>query len=519
MTASTIAPATTNAPLCLLPYSAPAGPCTLVIFGASGDLTKRKLFPALYNLAANKLLPENFAIVGVARRDKSDEDFRKEMTEAIKEFATRKVDDGDEVWNWFLERTYYLSGSFEEQSTYEHLKSELAELDKKHNTAGNYLFYLATSEDYFEPIIESLNKQGLNAEEDNKWRHVIIEKPFGRDFESANELNKHILSVLKEKQVYRIDHYLGKETVQNIMLVRFSNGFFEPAWNNRYIDSVQITVAESVGVEGGRGGFYEKAGALRDMLPNHLFQLVSMIAMEPPTCFDADAVRDRKTELMSAIRPFTHDDVRKYAVRGQYGDGKINGKPVSGYRCEDRVAKDSPVETFVALKLEIDNWRWAGVPFYLRTGKALHSRATEIAIQFKQPPFSLFRNTEVNSLTPNYLIMHIQPDEGISLQFGAKLPGPSVQIAQVEMDFKYKDYFGAPASTGYETLIYDCMIGDPTLFNRADNVEAGWKVVKPIQEVWLNEKPKDFPNYAAGSWGPQDSIDLLARDGRMWRMC
>jgi glucose-6-phosphate 1-dehydrogenase len=495
--------------------SQPAGPCIVVIFGAAGDLTKRKLFPALYNLAANKLLPENFGIVGLARAQKDDASFRNDLTESMQQFATTALDPS--IWNWLAERTHYLNGTFEDPNTYQQLKELLGKLDRELNTQGNYLYYLATKEDYFEQIIESLSVAGLNREENGSWRHVVVEKPFGRDFASANTLNRNILHVLKESQVYRIDHYLGKETVQNLMVLRFGNGIFEPTWNNHYIDHIQITVAETVGVEG-RGGFYETAGALRDMLPNHLFTLLTLIAMEPPTCFDADAVRDKKTELMSAIRPLTADDVRKNVVRGQYGAGKIGDKTLPAYRAENRVAPDSSTETFVALKLMIENWRWTNVPFYLRTGKALKKRASEIAIQFKNPPFALFRNTDVQDLEPNYLVMHLQPDEGITLQFGAKIPGPAVQIGNVEMNFQYKDYFGASPSTGYETLIYDCMIGDATLFQRADNVEAGWRVVQPIQEVWQNEKPKDFPNYAAGSWGPESAIQLIERDGRHWRL-
>jgi len=495
--------------------SQPAGPCIIVIFGAAGDLTKRKLFPALYNLAANKLLPENFGIIGLARAPKDDQSFRNDMTESMQQFATTALDPS--TWNWLAERTHYLNGTFEDPGTYQRLKELLAKLDRELKTQGNYLYYLATKEDYFEQIIEQLSAAGLNQEENGSWRHVVVEKPFGRDFNSANTLNKNILHVLKESQVYRIDHYLGKETVQNLMVFRFGNSIFEPAWNNHFIDHVQITVAETVGVEG-RGGFYETAGALRDMLPNHLFTLLTLIAMEPPTCFDADAVRDKKTELMSAIRPFTSDEVKKNVVRGQYGPGKIGDRTLPAYRAENRVAPDSSTETFVALKLMIENWRWTNVPFYLRTGKALKKRASEIAIQFKNPPFALFRNTEVQDLAPNYLVMHLQPDEGITLQFGAKIPGPMVQIGKVEMNFQYKDYFGSSPSTGYETLIYDCMIGDATLFQRADNVEAGWRVVQPIQEVWGNEKPKDFPNYSAGSWGPDSAMQLIERDGREWRL-
>ncbi len=495
--------------------SEPAGPCTLVIFGAAGDLTKRKLLPALYNLSLNGLLPKNFAIIGVSRADKNDQSFRDEITEAMKEFATSSLD--AQKWSWFEERIYYLRGNFEDADTYARLKERLSKIDQEHSTKNNFLYYLATAEDYFEKIIENLNSSGLSHESNGNWRHVIIEKPFGSDLDSACTLNRKILSVLKERQIYRIDHYLGKETVQNIMVFRFGNGIFEPAWNSRYIDHVQITVAESVGIEG-RGGFYEKAGALRDFVPNHLFQLLCLIAMEPPSCFDADAVRDKKTELLTAIHPFSEDDVRRNVVRGQYGPGTVNGKPVVGYRSENRVASDSNVETFVALKLTIDSWRWGNVPFYLRTGKYLPKRATEIAIQFKNPPIPLFRDEAVDSLSPNFLILHIQPNEGISLQLGAKIPGPTVRIGQVKMNFCYKDYFGASPSTGYETLIYDCMIGDPTLFQRADNVEAGWKVVKPIQDLWRNEKETDFPNYSAGTWGPEKATELLTRDGRQWRI-
>jgi glucose-6-phosphate 1-dehydrogenase len=493
----------------------PAGPCILVIFGAAGDLTKRKLVPALYNLALNGLLPSNFAIVGVARADKNDQAFRDELNEAMKQFATSPLD--AKKWSWFEERLYYLRGNFEDADTYTRLKERLIKIDQEHGTENNCLYYLATAEDYFDKIIENLNLSGLSQESEKNWRHVIIEKPFGNDLDSACALNRKILAVLKESQIYRIDHYLGKETVQNLMVFRFGNAIFEPAWNSRYIDHVQITVAESVGIEG-RGGFYEKAGALRDFVPNHLFQLVSLIAMEPPSCFDADAVRDKKTEVLTAIHPFTEDDVRSNAVRGQYGAGIVTGKSVIGYRSENRVAADSNVETYVALKLSIDNWRWAGVPFYLRTGKALPKRATEIAIQFKNPPIPLFRDEAMDLLSPNFLIMHIQPNEGISLQLGAKIPGPTVRIGQVKMNFCYKDNFGVSPSTGYETLIYDCMIGDPTLFQRADGVEAGWKVVKPIQELWSAERESDFPNYSAGTWGPSKAAELLTRDGRQWRL-
>lgn len=493
----------------------PARPCIIIIFGAAGDLTKRKLIPALYNLRLNKQLPEKFAVVGLARADKNDKIFRTELAAAMQEYTTAKLD--SEQWQWLEERTYYLQGNFENPESYKSLAKLLQSVDQKHGTQGNYLFYLATSEDYFEPIVEQISKVDLHKGNEDQWRHFIIEKPFGRDLESAHKLNKSLLSVLKENQIYRIDHYLGKETVQNILVFRFGNGIFEPAWNNHYIDHVQITVAETVGVES-RGGFFESAGTLRDMIPNHLFQLLSFIAMEPSNTFDADAVRTKKAELINAVRPLALDDVRTNVVRGQYDSGEIDDQPVQAYRKENRVAPDSNVETFVAMKLMIDNWRWVGVPFYLRTGKRLAKRTTEIAIQFKSPPLCLFRNTTVSELVPNYLIMHIQPHEGISLQFGAKTPGALLQIGRVQMDFNYQDYFGPSPSTGYETLIYDCMLGDQTLFQRDDNVEAGWRVVEPIQQVWGTDKPGDFPNYSAGSWGPQAAHQLLARDGRQWRI-
>jgi len=493
----------------------PPGPCAIIIFGAAGDLTKRKLLPSLYNMRLNKLLPENFAVIGLSRAPINTDAFREDLTSSTKEYAASRFD--AEHWNWFKERIYYLQGNFDDAKVYSNLGELLANVDREHGTQGNYLFYLATSEDYFETIVERASQANLHQASETQWRHFIIEKPFGRDLKSAHELNKKLLTVLKENQIYRIDHYLGKETVQNILVFRFGNGIFEPTWNHHYIDNVQITVAETVGVEA-RGGFYEKAGNLRDMVPNHMFQLLSFIAMEPPTCFDADVVRSKKTELINSIRPLTYEDVHTNVVRGQYGTGEIDGQPVPGYRTENRVAPDSSTETFTAMKLMIDNWRWVDVPFYLRTGKRLPKRTTEIAIKFKSPPSCLFRNTTVSNLVENYLIMHIQPHEGISLEFGAKIPGPLLQVGPVQMDFDYQDYFGPSPSTGYETLIYDCMVGDQTLFQRDDNVEAGWHVVQPILEVWQSEKPKDFPNYPAGTWGPLAANKLINRDGRDWKI-
>ncbi|BAY49956.1 glucose-6-phosphate 1-dehydrogenase (plasmid) [Scytonema sp. HK-05] len=492
----------------------PADPCVIVIFGAAGDLTKRLLLPALYNLARSNLLPQEFAIVGVAHTQMSQDDFRSKLSRDIHEFATVAVD--DHLWQQFEQRLYYLPGEFQDAKTYQQLQELLTQVDQNCGTQGNYLFYLATASNFFCDIIAQLGSAGLLQEDNGHWRRVIIEKPFGHDLDSARTLNKNISSVLKESQIYRIDHYLGKETVQNILVFRFGNGLFEPIWNREHIDHVQITVAETVGVEG-RGNFYEGTGAVRDMVQNHLFQLLAMTAMEPPVSFDADAVRDEKSKLLKAIQPLTPEDVLKYTVRGQYGEGAINEKPVPAYRSEPRVASDSTTETYAALKLTIDNWRWADVPFYLRTGKRLPKRTTEVAVQFKRVPSLLFRQTSVDQLTRNFLVLRIQPDEGINFQFGAKIPGPTVQMGSVNMDFCYADYFGSTLSTGYETLLYDCMIGDATLFQRADNVELGWSVVTPILDVWSALPTREFPNYAAGSWGPKDADELLWRDGRQWR--
>src|SRR5438093_4436153 len=486
-------------------------PCVMVIFGAAGDLTKRKLIPALYNLKKGDLLSDNFAVIGVARAELNDEEFRRRLRDDMKHFATDKVD--EKVWKWLEERLYYLSGNFTDDQTFTRLRELLEKTDQERQAEGNYFFYLATAPEYFAPVVEKLGAVDLTREEDSHWRRVVIEKPFGRDLESAKKLNQEIRRVLKEDQIYRIDHYLGKETVQNILVFRFGNGIFEPIWNRRYIDCVQITAAEKVGVEK-RGGYYEGAGALRDMVPNHLLQLVTLTAMEPPISFDANAVRDEQAKILHAIQPPSPAD----AVRGQYGEGEIDGEKVPAYRSEPNVAPDSNVETFVALKLLIDNWRWADVPFYLRTGKHLAARDTEIAIQFKRAPFVLFRKTPVEQLTTNRLVLHIQPDEGISLRFGAKVPGSVMSIGPVDMDFDYEDYFGNTPTTGYERLLHDCMVGDATLFQRADQVEAGWSVVAPIQAAWSAAPPPEFPNYRAGSWGPKEAFQLLERDGREWEV-
>jgi glucose-6-phosphate 1-dehydrogenase len=486
----------------------------MVIFGASGDLTKRKLIPALYNLARDNLLSRQFAVVGTSRSPMTNEDFRAKLTQEIKEFATAPLD--PDLWEWFARRLYYLPGDGQDPTTYQRLQELLAQIDKEHGTPGNYFYYLATAPGLFSGVIQHLGNAGLAREENGRWRRVIIEKPFGHDSASAQALNQEIRRVLHERQIYRIDHYLGKETVQNILVFRFANGIFEPIWNRRYIDHVEITVAETVGVEE-RGNYYDETGALRDMVPNHIFQLITLMAMEPPVSFEADAVRDEQIKILRAIQPLSPEEVLTRTVRGQYGEGFHDGEHLPAYRAEPRVPSTSRTETFVALKLLLDNWRWADVPFYLRTGKRLPRRVTEVAIQFKRAPFMLFRKTSVEQLTPNLLVLSIQPDEGISLRFGAKIPGPVVRLGSVDMDFRYANYFGSTPSTGYERLLYDCMTGDATLFQRADMVEASWGVVTPILDVWKALPPRNFPNYAAGTWGPKEADDLLERDGRQWR--
>jgi glucose-6-phosphate 1-dehydrogenase len=491
-----------------------AGPCVMVIFGATGDLTARKLFPALYNLAKSNLLSREFAIVGVARNEYSTEQFRQMMGDRLASFATSAVD--RDLQEWLLRRVYYCAGEFDDPSTYTKLAQVLADVDKNHNTHGNYFFYLATSPAFFGEIADRLGASELACEKDGHWRRIVFEKPFGNDLESAKELNRKVKKFLNENQIYRIDHYLGKETVQNILVFRFGNGIFEPIWNRRYVDHIQITVAETVGVEK-RGGYFDAAGTLRDMVPNHLLQLVSLTTMEPPISFSSDAVHDEQSKVLHAIQSMSAEDVLHCAVRGQYGEGEIGGERVPAYRSEQGVPPDSKTETFVALRLKIDNWRWADVPFYLRTGKRLASRKTEVAIQFKRAPLILFRDTPVSNLKANQLVIHITPDEGISMRFGAKIPGAQMQIGSVEMNFNYNDYFGTNPNTGYEILLYDGIIGDQTLFQRADMVEAGWAVVDPILDVWKALPPRNFPNYPAGSWGPKEADEIIQRDGHFWR--
>jgi glucose-6-phosphate 1-dehydrogenase len=492
----------------------PADRCAMVIFGASGDLTKRKLLPSLYHLAKKSLLPHEFALVGCAIEPLTEQQYREQARRDLHEFG--EAPEQCNVCDWLVDRLYYLSGDFHNPDTYSRLKPLLESVDEKHGTSSNYFYYLATAPALFGEVVKQLGAAGLTEQSDGHWRRVVIEKPFGRDLESARALNREIAQVLSEDQIYRIDHYLGKETVQNILVFRFSNGIFEPIWNRRYIDHLQITVAETLGVEQ-RGSYYDQAGGLRDMVPNHILQLLTLTAMEPPISFHADAVRDEQAKILRAVQPFSPEDVLRRAVRGQYGEGVVEGQFVPAYRSEAHVAPNSQTETFVAMKLSIDNWRWADVPFYIRTGKRMAKRVTEVAIQFRRAPFVLFRDTPVEKLTPNLLVLHIQPDEGISLRFGAKVPGISVDIGAVNMDFRYIDYFGDEPSTGYERLLYDGMTGDATLFQRADMVEAGWSVVQPILDVWKALPPRNFPNYAAGSWGPKEADELMARDHRAWR--
>jgi glucose-6-phosphate 1-dehydrogenase len=491
-----------------------AKPCVMVIFGATGDLTKRKLIPALCNLAADNLLSKQFAIIGFAGNDLDTDSFRKMLADEIPKYSAALID--QKIWSWLAERIYYVKGDFQDPEAYKRLAQQIADADRQHSTGGNKFFYLAVAPRFFSTIVKQLGQAGLNKEENDHWTHVIVEKPFGHDLQSARQLNDELKQVLTENQIYRIDHYLGKETVQNVLVFRFSNNIIEPLWNRNYVDHVQITAAETVGVEH-RGSFYETAGALRDMVPNHLFQLLTMTAMEPPISFDADEVRNKQAEVLHAIQPLDPEDVLHCMVRGQYGSGSIDGERVADYRSEPDVAHDSNTETFVAMKLLIDNWRWAGVPFYLRTGKRLARRATEIVIQFRRTPFVLFRNTSVKNLETNRLVIHIQPNEGISLSFGAKVPGSVMKLGLVNMDFDYCTYFGAEHSTGYERLLRDCMAGDATLFQRADMVEAGWSVIQPVLDVWHALPARGFPNYAAGSWGPVEAEELLQGDGRAWR--
>ena len=475
----------------------------LVIFGASGDLTRRKLLPAIYNLAEAGHLPERFAVVGVARPHIDDGGFRRQMRERVANAEGEPLD-GDR-WRRIEERLHYLSGEFQDERLYQGLAGLLRDLGARYSIPANYLFYFAIPPDLFATVADHLARSGLAGEHDG-WRRVIVEKPFGYDLESARSLNARLTAGFLESQIYRIDHYLGKETVQNILAFRFANGIFEPVWNRRYVDHVQMTVAEEDGI-GSRGAYYDKAGALRDIVQNHMFQLLTLVAMEPPISFRAEDVRNEKVKVLHAVPMLTRDRVTRDVVRGQY----------RGYRQEPNVATDSRTETFVAMRLHVDNWRWADVPFYLRTGKKLARRSTEVTVQFKRAPFMLFRDTPVECTNPNVLTLRIQPDEGISLSFDAKVPGPLERLETVTMDFSYAQHFRQESATGYETLLFDAMTGDQTLFHRMDMVEAGWQVVEPILSEWDRAAQSPVPEYAAGSMGPAEADVLLERNDRRWR--
>ncbi len=501
------------------PNKTPAAPpAVIVIFGAAGDLTKRKLIPGLFNMASEELLSSQFAMVGMDRVDMDSDAYRKTLSEEIKSY----VGDGfkQDLWDKIVSKAYYMPGDFRNEESYQKLKTLVLKVDQEQGTPGNCLFYLATPPSFFGVIATELGKAGLAKEVDGQWRRIIIEKPFGRDLESAKELNKTLHQSFEEHQIYRIDHYLGKETVQNMMAYRFANGTVEPVWNHRYIDNVQITVAESLGVED-RASYYEEAGALRDMIANHLLAVLSVATMEPPNSFEADAIRDEQVKVLKAIQPFDSERVLTDTVRGQYGEGVLeNGEHLHAYRDEPGIADDSSTETFVALKLMIDTWRWAGVPFYLRTGKRMTGRYSEVVIQYKGGPNMMFQRARERrkDFETNRLVLRIQPNEGISMEFNAKVPGTELNITQVRMDFDYDDYFDESiTSSGYETLIYDCLCGNATLFKRADNIEVCWELLQPILDVWKAQPPSNFPNYPACSSGPEEADEMLARDGYKWK--
>jgi glucose-6-phosphate 1-dehydrogenase len=492
-----------------------AAPCTVVIFGASGDLTKRKLVPALYNLALDGNFTPPSSIVGVARKPMPSAQFRASMREALDQFSRRRPVDPN-VWGSLETNVEYVAADFDVPSEYPKLKKELAAIEARSGAPGNRLFYLAIPPEHIAAVAKNLADAGLLTSGDEPWSRVIVEKPFGVDLESARQLNAELRTVAREKQIFRIDHYLGKETVQNLLVFRFANGIFEPIWNQKYVDQVQITVAETVGVES-RAGYFDKAGVTRDIIQNHVLQLLTLVAMEPPVDFDADAVRDEKVKVLRALRPIARDQAAESTARAQYSAGAIGGKPVPAYRDEPGVPKDSTTETFAAIRCYVDNWRWSGVPFFLRAGKRMARRATEIAIQFKSPPFSLFRGPMAAKMEPNVLTLRIQPDEGISLKFTSKVPGPKANIQPVRMDFLYGTSFGADPPEAYERLLLDSMLGDSTLFTRADEVEVAWKFITPILESWRSAGARGLDQYSAGTLGPKSADELLARDGHSWR--
>ncbi len=491
-------------------------PCVLVIFGATGDLTGRRLVPAIYNLGREGQLPPNFACVGFARREKTHEEFRNELKDDINEFSRVKPID-EPFWKNFQEHIFYHRAEFDSDEGYKELASFLAQLDSRFATRGNRVFYLSVQPKFFPVIIEKLRQHGMIYEPNgDRWSKVIIEKPFGHDSASAAELQKDISKNLDESQTYRIDHYLGKETVQNVLVFRFANAIFESIWNYKHVDHIQITVAEDIGI-GTRGHFFEEEGLLRDVVQNHMMQLLSLVAMEPPVSLSARAIRDEKVKVLQSIRPLSKEDFEHSVVRGQYGPGFINAEKAVGYRQEKDVNPSSNIETYVAIRFFIDNWRWTGVPFYLRAGKRLPKRGTEIAITFKDAPGVLFQQPGQKN-DPNVLAMRIQPNEGIALKINCKVPGPSSPIQPVKMDFRYSSYFGQSPPEAYERLIWECILGDNTLFARSDEVEQSWKILTPVLENWAAHPPKDFPNYASGEWGPKKADEMIARDGRAWRI-
>src|SRR5918992_180980 len=487
-------------------------PGVMVIFGASGDLTARKLIPALYDLAAARRLPMEFAVVGISRTEMSHDEFRRKLRDALDKHRSGHV--SDDVWGSFSKSIFYLAGDSKKPETYEELGSFLKELDDERGTEGNRIYYLSSSPSLFPTIVEHLGEAGMNREQDGAYARLVVEKPFGRDLMSAQELNAELQRYFDETQIYRIDHYLGKETVQNILALRFANGIFEPLWNQHYVDHVQITVAEDIGV-GTRGAFYEEAGALRDIVQNHVMQVLCLTAMEPPVTFDAESVREEKVKVLRAVRPIPEDEVEDYAVRGQYVRGWVFGEEVPGYREEENVDPESVTKTFVALKLFVDNWRWARVPFYIRAGKRLPKKATEVAIQFHSSPHTPFARDDTEGLAPNVLVIRVQPDEGLSLKIGAKVPGTGFEVSSVNMDLLYGTAFLEEAPDAYQRLLLDLMLGDPTLFIRADEAEGAWKILEPVMHAWYQSD--EIPTYPAGTWGPEEADALLQRDGREWR--
>lgn len=492
-------------------------PCTMVIFGASGDLAKRKLIPAIFDLARDGMLPPGFTIVGTGRTPMTHDSFRSHMHRAMQEFGN--LQDAEAMtWKTFARGLFYVTADSSTQDEFLTLRKQLREIDSDRKVGENYLFYLSTPPSMYVPIVQGLKRAGLGKpQEPHNWVRIIIEKPFGVDLASARMLNDTILDVFEEHQVYRIDHYLGKETVQNLLVFRFANGIFEPIWNRNYIDHIQITAAETVGVEG-RGGYYDKAGAMRDMIQNHMLQLLALTAMEPPVLFDAQQVRDEKHKVFQAIRPLSREMVHRHSVRGQYTAGTVNGKGVPAYKDEPNVAPDSTTETYVALEFYIDNWRWADVPFYVRSGKRLPKRVTEIAVQFKRTPHHLFTHSSADTLDQNNIVIRVQPDEGISLKFSSKIPGSSMRMRPVTMDFRYGSSFGGHLTDAYTRLILDCMLGDATLYARGDSVDIAWQLITPIHEGWAENEQSRVYEYPAGTWGPKHADELLTRAGRRWRL-